>query len=143
MTYLFRGSVSVSSIITDGSAVESANVSYPIVAGESNFHWQADRDVAAAGTDTLDLSALPVVVFGEDATVGFVSINSIWIRNTGEGPLEMDYGQMAVLLPVGAVAFYNLPSTGVSTAASGSSLVITATNASSSYEILIVGAKAQ
>lgn len=50
-------------------------------AGEADCYWKDVRTVAPASADTLDLSALPLDVYGGTATLDMATVRLIYIKN--------------------------------------------------------------
>ena len=153
MNLLFRGSVSISSILTDdGNVVESAAVSQPLSAAESNVHWQGAGTVAAGALEVLDLRSLPQEAFGDEGTVGFSQVHAVYLRNTGTVDIKLGEWEKLVgstdgtghltIRPGGLLVLTAPAASGLAVAAGDSLSITNASSAEAGFEILIVGVRA-
>jgi hypothetical protein len=148
MNLMFRGSVSIGSILTDdGNVIESASVSQPLAAGASNVHWQGAGEVPAESDVLLELDALPQQAFGDEGAVGLASIHAVYLRNTGAVDLEVGGWQQLVgvghlTLRPGGLLVITAPSAGFPVASGDCLSLNNASSAAAAYEILLVGVRA-
>lgn len=153
MNLMHRGSVSISSVLTDsGNVVESASVSQPLaVPAAADMHWQAKGTIDEGEFATFPLDELPLEVFGEDGTVGFSAIHEVYVRNTGATSLRVggwdslgNAGAEPAFFPLapGAILLLTSPASGFAVHAGDSISIHSVSAGESGYEILLVGAKA-
>ena len=114
--------------------------------GEADAYWRDVRTVAASATDTIDLSALPLSVFGGTGTLDMAAVKLIYVRNLSETESLAYYidGGSAPSIPPGGV-FLLKADTSPATVwlADGQLIEIENTGASAAdYEILLIGVKA-
>jgi hypothetical protein len=153
MSLMHRGSVSISSVLTDaGNVVESAAVSQPLnLPAAADMHWQGKGAINEGEFATLPLDGLPLEVFGDDGTICFSAIHEVYVRNTGATSLRVggwkslgNVGDQPALFPLapGAVLLVTSPASGFAVHAGDSISIHSDSAGESGYEILLVGAKA-
>lgn len=150
MSLMFRGTLVISSIITDaGNVVESADVSLPLSCETADTHWQATRESADGAADSLLIAALPIVVFEEAGSVAMSRIDLVYLRNRSGDSIKVTLPSLAfsvseVTIPGGGVMLLS-SSEGYDVDAGDSLVVESAENipVGFSYDILLVGTKEQ
>lgn len=152
MNLMFRGSLALSSVITDeGNVVESANVSRPLSASGSDIHWQGSRVVLPGSPRILPLDELPAEAFGGEGVVALSAVHAIYIRNTGEHAVQVGGwaemvsadGDLAFIeLPPGAVMYLDGGVAGRPVGEGDHLVVRNESSGESSFEVLFIGTKA-
>jgi hypothetical protein len=114
--------------------------------GEADAYWRDVRTVAGSGQDAIDLSALPLSVFGGTGTLDMAQVRAIYVRNLS-ATVSIFYslgGNLAEIPPLGIV-FLMFPEdlSNNDWLADGQLIEIENTGASAAdYEILLIGVKA-
>jgi len=114
--------------------------------GEADAYWRDVRTVAASATDTIDLSALPLSVFGGSGTLDMAQVRAIYVKNLS-ATVSIFYslgGVLAEIPPLGIV-FLMLPedlSNNDWLAGAQTIEIENFGNSAADYEILLIGVKA-
>jgi hypothetical protein len=114
--------------------------------GEADCYWRDVRTVAGGDTDVIDLSALPLSVFGGTGTLDMAGVKLIYVRNLSETESLAYYvsGGSVPSIPPGGV-FLLKADTSPSTVWLADDKLIEIENPGTSaadYEILLIGVKA-
>jgi hypothetical protein len=113
--------------------------------GEADCYWRDVRTVAASATDAIDLSDLPLSVFGGTGTLNMATVKLIYVRNLSETEsLSYYVGGSGPSIPPGGV-FLLKADTSPATVWLADGQLIEIENFGSSaadYEILLIGVKA-
>jgi hypothetical protein len=115
-------------------------------AGEADCYWRDVRTVAGSGQDAIDLSALPLSVFGGSGTLDMAQVRAIYVRNlSATVPIFYSLiGNLAEIPPLGIV-FLMFPEdlSNNDWLADAQTIEIENTGTSAAdYEILLIGVKA-
>lgn len=115
--------------------------------GEADCYWKDVRTVAASATDTIDLSALPLDVYGGTATLDMATVRLIYVKNksaTIELSISLGAGITGLnVAPGGVVVSSNPAAVQLPLLYDSTTFEIGNTGASAvDYEIVIVGVKA-
>lgn len=114
-------------------------------AGQANCYWRDTRTVAASGTDTINLAALPLNVLGGSATLDINTLKLVYVRNKS-ATVSLSYGigaETVTILPGGVFLWFG--------GGSAASLPVNATDqievanpggSAADYEIVLAGVKA-
>ena len=130
-------------VVDKSTLVETLTLANGTAANQANCYWKHVRTVAASTTDTVDLTALPLDVYGGTATIGLANVRLIYVKNRSTTvALSYAVGAEAVALRPGGVFLWYAPSN--ATAATYSATEVRVTNAGASavdYELVLVGVK--
>lgn len=131
-------------VVDKTTIAETLTLANGTAAGQADAYWKDVRTVAASTTDTVDITALPLDVYGGTDTISIANVRLIYVKNrSATVALSYAVGAEAVALRPGGVFLWYAPSN--ATAATYSATEIRVTNAGASavdYEIVIVGVKA-
>jgi len=114
--------------------------------GEADCYWRDVRTVAGSGQDAIDLSALPLSVFGGSGTLDMAQVRAIYVKNLS-ATMSIFYstgGNLTEIPPLGIV-FLMLPEDlSINDWLAGAQgIEINNFGASAAdYEILLIGVKA-
>lgn len=135
--------------LTAATVTDSATVQRPLSlsngtgTGQVNGYWRDVRTVAGSATDTIDLTALPLSVFGTAGTVNLASVKLIYVRNLSTTvTLTYDVNGANHGLPPGGVFLWTAGTAPTNKWFTGSNIVIEGGSASAQYEIVLAGVKA-
>jgi hypothetical protein len=114
--------------------------------GEADAYWRDVRTVADGDTDTIDLSALPLSVFGGAGTLDMATVKLIYVRNlSADSSLAYTVvGDTNPYIPPGGVFLFKADSGPDEFWMAGAQTIEiqnTGTSAAD-YEILLIGVKA-
>jgi hypothetical protein len=114
--------------------------------GEADCYWKDVRTVAASAFDTIDLSALPLDVYGGTATLDMATVRLIYVKNRSASiELNINLGGGATYLSVapGGVVVSSYPAAGTYPLIYDSTTFEIANLGASAadYEIVLVGVK--
>jgi hypothetical protein len=114
--------------------------------GEADAYWRDVRTVADGDTDTIDLSALPLSVFGGTGTLDMATVKLIYVRNlSADSSLAYRVaGDTPPRIPPGGVFLFKADSGPDELwMADAQTIEIQNTgNSAADYEILLIGVKA-
>ena len=131
-------------VVDQTTIAETLAIANGTAAGQADCYWKDRRTVAGSTTDTIDLTALPLDVYGGADTIGIANARLIYVKNRSTtAALSYAVGAEAVALRPGGVLLWYAPSN--ATAPSYSATEIRVTNAGGSavdYDIIVVGVKA-
>jgi hypothetical protein len=114
--------------------------------GEADAYWKDVRTVAASTTDTIDLSELPLSLFGGSEPLDMATVRMIYVRNLST-TIELTYaiaGGSDAGIPPGGSFMWFAPEATADVWLAGSQLIEIANDGASAanYEIILIGVKA-
>lgn len=68
-------------VVDSTPIVQAVSLANGTGSGQANCYWRDTRTVAASGTDTLDLTSLPLNVYGGTSTLNLSSLKLVYVRN--------------------------------------------------------------
>jgi hypothetical protein len=111
-------------------------------AGEADCYWRDTRTLAAGGTDTLDLSSLPLNVYGGTDTLDIGTLRVVYVRNkSATVALQYSVGsETMTITPGGLFVWYGTTTFTASPTSAAQEIVIENDGASAvDYDIVLVG----
>lgn len=130
-------------VVDRTTIAETLTLADGTAAGQADCYWKDVRTVAASTTDTVDLTALSLDVYGGTDTISIANARLIYVKNRSTTvALSYAVGAEAVAVRPGGVFLWYAPSN--ATAAAYSATEIRVTNAGASavdYEVVVVGVK--
>ncbi len=137
--------LSTTDVVDSVEIIRALTLSNGTGAGQANAYWRDVRTVAATTTDIVDLSALPLSVFGGSATLDLTAPRLIYVRNLSAS-VRLLYALIEGSnqeIPPGGIFLWTAPvdATGGKRWLADSQLieVENTTATSGSYEIVLVG----
>jgi hypothetical protein len=120
--------------------------------GEADAYWRDVRTVAGELFDTIDLSALPLSVFGGAGTLELASVKLIYVRNLSTAqPLLYEFEESSRLIEISPGGVFMWSGSAELTGESFPTLPVFSTSeiqlrnlgtSAADYEILLIGVKA-
>lgn len=128
-------------VVDKTTIAETLTLANGTAAGQADAYWKDVRTVAASTTDTVDLTALPLDVYGGTDTISLANVRLIYVKNRSTTvALSYAVGSEAVALRPGGIFFWSAPSNAAAAAYSATEIRVTNAGASAAdYEILIAG----
>lgn len=130
--------------VVDRTAIaETISLSDGDGAGEADSYWKDVRTVAASTTDTVDLTALPLDVYGGTDTLSLANVRLIYVKNrSATVALSYAVGAETIALRPGGLFFWYAASNAAAAAYSATEIRVTNAGASAvDYEIVLAGVK--
>ena len=136
--------------LTAAIVTDSAGVTLPLSfangtgAGQVNGYWRDVRTVAGSATDTINLTALPLSVFGTAGTINLATVKLIYVRNRS-ATVTLTYilpGGSECSIPPGGVFLWTAGAAAANPWHAVGSVDIEGGSASAQYEIILAGVKA-